>query len=391
MTAVCFYFQVHQPPRLRQYSVFETTRDYFDQDRNGAILRKVAHKCYDPATQLLLDLIEQHHGQFSVAFSMTGCVIEQLKTHAPQTLERFQALADTGRVEFLSETYHHNLSSLYSPEEFQEQIELHRDLIDETFGQHPRVFRNTELIYSDQIAHTIEDMDHYAGILAEGVDELLQSRSPNHVYTAPTREAIPLLLKHHNLSDDIAFRFSNPHWGGYPLTADRFADWIHASGGDCCNLFMDFETFGEHQWSQTGIFKFLAALPAAVLARGGSFLTPTEAIETYEPQGQYDAPQVTSWADSQRDASAWTGNAMQSSALQQIYRLESQIKKANDPSLLEDWRNLTCSDHFYYMCTKYFEDGQVHKYFNPYASPYDSYINYMNVLDHLRSRLDAQT
>ncbi len=388
MTAVCLYFQVHQPPRLRRYSVFDAARDYFDDARNRAILRKIAHKCYTPAADLLLDLIDRHDGAFCVAFSLTGCVIEQLRDYAPETLERFQALAETGRVEFLSETYHHSLACLYSPAEFRQQIELHRDLIDETFSQHPRVFRNTELIYNNALADTIDAMDHYAGALAEGVDGVLDGRSPNYVYAAP-HDGLPLLLKHHRLSDDIAFRFSDPQWDGYPLTADTFADWIHRSAGECCNLFMDFETFGEHQWAETGIFEFLAALPDAVLGRGDEFLTPTEIIDAFQPRDAYDVSQITSWADTERDASAWIGNAMQSSALEQLYQLETPVKRANDPQLLQDWRNLTCSDHFYYMCTKYFADGQVHKYFNPYESPYDSYINYMNVLDHLRERVEA--
>jgi len=391
MASVCFYFQMHQPLRLRRYSVFDTDNQYFDGPRNTHILRKVANKCYLPATKLLLDLARRHEGNFRVGFSMTGCVIEQLREHAPEVLDLFRELVATGCCEFLAETYHHSLSFLYSRDEFDQQIDIHTRLIEELFGQTPAVFRNTELIYNNDLAAYVAHMGRFTGVLTEGVDHVLGKRTPNHVYAPPGQIGPPLLLKNYRLSDDIAFRFSKHDWNQWPLTAEKYADWIAKAceTGDTINLFMDYETFGEHQWRETGVFDFLSALPGQVLDRGVGFMTPSECLESYEPVGEYDVPEVISWADTERDLSAWIGNAMQSSALQELYSLEEPIKKAGHPALLADWRMLTTSDHFYYMCTKYFDDGNVHQYFNPYESPYDSYINFMNVLDHLRTRMTS--
>jgi alpha-amylase len=389
MASVCFYFQMHQPRRLRRYSVFDADAQYFDTPRNSHIIRKVANKCYLPATKLLLRLALRHQGDFRVGFSMTGCVVDQLKRFAPEVLELFRELVDTGCCEFLAETYHHSLAYHYSTGEFDRQVDMHTRMIEDLFGQTPTVFRNTELIYNNDLAAHIARMGRFTGILAEGVDAPLNGRTPNHVYTPPGHPELSLLLKNYRMSDDIAFRFSNRDWSEWPLTAEKYADWIVNAGeeGQVVNVFIDYETFGEHQWQETGVFDFLAALPAMVLARGAGFTTPSESIESYEPVGVYDVTQMTSWADTERDLSAWMGNAMQSSALHELYRLEEPIKAAADPALLADWRTLTTSDHFYYMCTKYFSDGDVHQYFNPYESPYDSYINFMNVLDHLRTRM----
>jgi alpha-amylase len=391
MASVCFYFQVHQPPRLRRYSVFDADPNYFDEQRNRQIIRKVAHKSYLPITSLIEQLIQKHNGEFRVAFSLTGCVIDQFRRYEPDVLDQFVALAETGCCEFLCETSHHSLAFLYSADEFAEQVEMHALTIEDLFGQRPTVFRNTELIYSNELASRIAAMNRFRGILAEGADQVLGYRSPNTLYTPPGHPQLSLLLKNYRLSDDIAFRFSNRAWKEWPLTAETFAGWVNQinSSGQVCNLFMDVETFGEHQWRDTGIFDFLAALPGFVLRDGNDFKTPGECIEAYEPVGDYDVPQVISWADTERDLSAWLGNAMQSSALHELYKLEKPIKKTDDATLIEDWRKLTTSDHFYYMCTKYFEDGAVHKYFNPYESPYDSYINFMNVLDNLRTRMEA--
>lgn len=390
MASVCFYFQLHQPLRLRRYSVFESIADYLDHDRNRHILRRVAHKCYLPATKLLLEQIRRFDGRFRLAFSLTGTLVEQCRRHEPEVIEQFVQLAETGCVEFLNETYHHSLAFLYSKAEFDAQVDMHANMIEELFGQSPRVFRNTELIYSNELADYVAGRQMYRGIIAEGVDHLLGQRSPNHLYHPPGHADMPLLLKNYRLSDDIAFRFSTQDWREWPLTAEKYAGWLNQidHSGDLCGLFIDFETFGEHQWAETGIFEFLRKLPELVLANGDVFHTPGECIERYKPQGEYDAPSMISWADSERDLSAWIGNAMQSSALNELYKLEKKIKQKGDELLLADWRNLTASDHFYYMCTKFFADGDVHKYFNPYESPYDSYINFMNVLDHLRTRLE---
>lgn len=389
MPDVCFYFQVHQPRRLRRYSVFETEPTYFDDDANSRILRRVAQKCYLPATNLLLRQIERHGDRFTIAFSLTGQVIDQMQRWAPEVLDQFRKLSQTGCVEFLSETYDHSLASLYSPADFEHQVARHDELIDHLFGQSPSVFRNTELIYSNALAKTLAMAGRYRGVLAEGVDSVLDGRSPNHVYRSPGKAALPVLLKNHRLSDDLAFRFSDPSWPHYPLKPGTYANWIRDASGQVVNLFIDFETFGEHQWEQTGIFGFLQDLPDAVLSTGAKFLTPSQAIERYDPVDTYNAPQVTSWADTERDISAWQGNAMQSAALGELYAIEDAVKQTHDADLIRDWQSLSTSDHFYYMCTKHYADATVHAYFNPYESPYDAYINYMNVLDNLKGRLEA--
>ena len=383
------YFQMHQPLRLRQYSVFDTERDYFDDVHNVEILRKIAEKCYIPTTRLLLDLIRRHEGRFRLSLSASGVLIDQLRDHAPQVVDSLKALADTGCVEFLNETYHHSISFLYSRDEFRAQVEQHADLIEDLFGQSPTVFRNTELIYNNDLAHYIESLGRHRGILAEGADHVLGGRNVNEVYCPPHTAGIKLLLKNYRLSDDIAFRFSNHEWSEFPLTAQKYANWVSRINGNgrVCNLFLDFETFGEHQWAETGIFDFVDELPGCLLKSGdNTFLTVGEAMDAYKAVDEFDVPHMISWADTERDLSAWLGNAMQSNALHELYKLEQDVKQSDDPDLLEDWRRLTTSDHVYYMCTKYYADGAVHKYFNPYESPYDGYINFMNVLDNLRTR-----
>jgi alpha-amylase len=389
MAQVCFYFQLHQPYRLRRYSVFDTTPDYFDDQQNAATLRKVAEKCYLPAGRLLLELIERHAERFRFSMSLSGVVLEQMEAYCPDVLDLLRRLTATGCVELLGETYHHSLAFLYSRAEFARQVELHRACIERLFGQRPRVFRNTELIYSNELAAFAANMG-FVGVAAEGVDRLLGHRSPTYIYTPPKMPQVALLLKNYRLSDDIAFRFGDRSWSHWPLTAERFGHWVHDVNGNgyVVNLFMDFETLGEHQWADTGIIDFLSHLPSAVFSRGDNgFMTLSEAIAAFPRDGVYDAPFLTSWADTERDLSAWLGNSMQSNALAELYRLESAVLGSGEEALACDWRRLQTSDHFYYMCTKYFADGDVHKYFNPYESPYDSYINYMNVLDNLRARL----
>ena len=389
MASVCFYFQVHQPFRLRRYSVFDTDRHYFDEQKNAEIMRKVAHKCYLPANRMMLETIRKHDGRFRVAYSITGEALEQFEQYAPEVLETFVDLAKSGCVEFLDETYNHSLAFLYSREEFRAQVELHRKKIKELFGQEPRVFRNTELIYNNDLAHFVSHMG-YDAILSEGADNILGHRSPNYVYRPPHATRLKLLLKNYRLSDDIAFRFSNRAWEQWPLTAEKFAQWVNQINGHgfLCNIFIDYETFGEHQWAETGIFDFMRHVPVEVLKHpDNNFMTPSQVIDSYEPVGEVDVPHMISWADTERDLSAWLGNAMQSNALHELYKLEGALKEKGDDELLADWRKLTSSDHFYYMCTKYWADGDVHKYFSPYESPYDSYINFMNVLDNIGARM----
>ena len=389
MPSVCFYFQVHQPMRLRHYTVFDQNDYYFDDYKNASICRKVANKCYLPANRLILDLINRFDGRFKVAYSITGVLLEQLLTFSPEVMSTFDALAETGCVEFLAETYYHSLSFLYSRNEFVDQVNKHSETINKYFGQKPRIFRNTELIYNNELATLIESTGKFDAIITEGADHILGYRSPNFVYKPKDCNNLKLLLKNYALSDDIAFRFSNRDWTQWPLTADKFSQWISDvnGNGNVVNLFMDYETFGEHQWEDTGIFDFMRHLPEAVLRHpDNNFKTPSEVVESYQPVGIVDVPHVISWADIERDLSAWVGNAMQSNAIHELYRLEKKIKKTDNEKIISDWRKLQVSDHFYYMCTKYFADGDVHKYFNPYNSPYDSYINFMNVLGNLNSR-----
>jgi alpha-amylase len=389
MASVCFYFQVHQPYRLRHYTIFDTRTDYFDQSKNAEVCKKVARKCYLPANQLLLELIEKYEGKFRAAFSITGVALEQFEQYAPDVLASFRRLAATGCVEFLAETYHHSLSFLYSHEEFVEQVNAHRQMIQDLFGQNPRVFRNTELIYSNGLAEVVEQMGGFKAIISEGADRILGYRSPNFVYRPPNSGKLKLLLKNYRLSDDIAFRFSNRGWSEWPLRADKFASWINAVNGNgfVVNLFVDYETFGEHQWEDTGVFEFLRHLPQEVLRHpDNDFKTPTEVADSFDAVGVVDVPNLISWADTERDLSAWLGNPMQQNAISELYRLERAVKELGDRDILTSWRRLQISDHFYYMCTKYFADGDVHKYFNPYDSPYDSFITYMNVLDNLKRR-----
>lgn len=403
MTSVCFYFQVHQPYRLRRYSVFDSDPFYFGNDANKQICEKVANKCYRPATRLILDLVKRYEGRFRVSYSISGTALEQFEAWCPDVIDLFQQLAATGACEFLGETSHHSLAFLFSREEFSEQVAMHDAQIKRLFGQEPKVFRNTELQFSNEVATHIGALGRYKAVICEGVDRLLGFRSPNYVYVPPGSRGNPkaarvkLLLKNYRLSDDIAFRFGNRGWPEWPLTTEKFAGWVNHINGDgyICNLFMDYETLGEHQWADTGIFQFLEALPEAIFRTNpghNDFLTPSEVIAKFDPVGEYDVPHMTSWADMERDLSAWLGNSMQENAGQEIYRLEGPVKArhaAGDEYILEDWRKLTTSDHLYYMSTKYWSDGDVHKYFSPYDSPYDAYINCMNVLDNLRARAEG--
>ncbi|MCX5826749.1 MAG: glycoside hydrolase family 57 protein [Deltaproteobacteria bacterium] len=398
MPAICLYFQVHQPCRLKRYTAFDIghDHDYEDREENRRLLEKVAERCYLPANALLSNLIRKHEGRFRVAFSISGVLLDQLTTYRPDVLESFQRLAETGCVEFLNETYYHSLSFLFSRDEFRAQVSRHRRKIKELFGQDGKTFRFTELIYNNDLAREAESLG-YEVILAEGAEALLDDRSPNRVYRASWDGAgdgrIKLLLRNYRLSDDVSFRFSNRGWQEYPLTVGKYAHWIHGENGagTVINLFMDYETFGEHQWADTGIFRFLEKLPGGILKhRDFVFATPAEIAGTVESVDSIDAPELSSWADTERDLTAWLGNAMQQDAAGTLYGLEATVKACKDTILLDSWRKLQTSDHFYYMCTKWFADGDVHKYFNPYPSPYDAYINYMNILDDLSKQVKKE-
>ncbi len=354
-------------------------------------MRKVAEKCYLPANRTLLNLIRKHGDDFKVSFSISGTALEQFQRYAPDVLESFAELVQTGRVELLAETYAHSLSALKSRAEFERQIRMHDRRMKALFGYTPRVFRNTELIYADKIGRWISDMG-YKAVLTEGADHILGWRSPNYLYKASADNELNMLLKNYHLSDDIAFRFSQRDWAGWPLTTDKFVTWLQAIPAEeqIVNLFMDYETFGEHQWHSTGIFQFLEHLPDAVFGNSGfRFVTPSEAISELTPAAELSMPYAVSWADEERDLSAWLGNPIQDDAFNSLYKLEQRVNACNDPVLHRDWLLLQTSDHFYYMCTKYFADGDVHKYFNPYESPYEAFINFMNVLSDFELRLDA--
>ena len=392
MVKICFYFQVHQPWRLRNYNIFDIGKNhnYFDDDKNKEIMQKVARKSYIPMNNLLLKLIKQHKGEFKISFSISGVALEQFEAFAPKVLESFNELAKTGCVEFLAETYYHSLSFLFSKEEFKYQVKMHSDKIKELFGVTPKVFRNTELVYSNEVAEVISALG-FKVVLAEGAEKILGWKSPNFVYSAPNNK-VKVLLKNYKLSDDIAFRFSNKSWNEHPLTVDKYSKWINnANGcGDVINLFMDYETFGEHQWEDTGIFEFMNYLPNKLLSHpDNSFVTVSEAAEL-PVRDVIDFPYFVSWADTERDLTAWLGNDIQKSAINDLYKFESFIKKSQSKELIEAWRKLTTSDHFYYMCTKWFNDGDVHKYFSPYGSPYDGFIVFMNVLNDIAIRLKQE-
>ena len=389
--SICLYFQVHQPTRLRLYRFFDIGKDshYYDDFANRTILRRVAQKCYLPMNALMLQLLKQYKGKFRIAYSISGSAMEQFQRFAPEVIDSFRSLAATGCVEFLAETYSHSLSSLSSTTEFKKQVKLHAATIQKHFGVKPTAFRNTELIYSDAIGATVADMG-YNVMLTEGAKHILGWKSPNFVYVNAINPRMKLLLRNFSLSDDIAFRFSNSAWGGWPLTADKFADWALAAleKDDVLNLFMDYETFGEHQNAASGIFDFMGALPDAILARSLAFRTPTEAAAMHQPVAPLHVPFPISWADEERDTSAWLGNELQEEAFNKLYALEGDVYKTKDDNLIAAFRRLQESDHMYYMCTKFFSDGAVHSYFNPYDTPYEAFINYMNVLSDFEIRVE---
>jgi alpha-amylase len=390
MVSICFYFQVHQPFRLSRYQVFDigSEKSFFDEEKNQAIMQKVAKKCYLPANATFLELLKKYPA-LKISFSFSGVFLEQCELYAPEVLKSFQELVKTGQVELLGETYHHSLAFLYDQEEFDAQIKLHQEIIERLFKVTPTVFRNTELIYNNALAQKIEEHG-YKAILLEGWDHYLGWRSPNFVYR-PVHGKIALLLKNYRLSDDIAFRFSNKEWKEHPLSVEKYAGWINDinGNGDMVNLFMDYETFGEHQWKDTGIFKFLQHLPGELLNHpDNNFKWPSE-LANFPQRDVLDIHAPLSWADVERDVSAWLGNDMQKSAITKLYALGESIKKHGDPTLLATWRKMQTSDHYYYMCTKWFNDGDVHKYFNPYQSPYDGFIYFMNILKDLQHKVQA--
>ena len=388
--SICLYFQVHQPTRLRLYRFFDIGKDshYYDDFTNRTILHRVAQRCYLPMNRILLDLIKKHGGAFKVTFSITGSALEQFDRYEPEVVDSFRELAATGNVEFLAETYYHSLSSLASEGEFKHQVEKHVKTIEDHFGVTPKAFRNTEMIYSDSIGRMVYSLG-FKTMLTEGAKHILGWKSPDYVYTDPLENRLKLLLRNYSLSDDIAFRFSDRGWDNWPLTGEKFLSWLKAADGDIINLFMDYETFGEHQRESSGIFDFMRYLPDVVLGDGSfEFTTPSAATRKYKAIAEIDVPDPISWADEERDVTAWLGNELQQDAFNKLYEQSEKLALLNDPVLWEEFGHLQESDHLYYMSTKFFSDGEVHRYFNPYNTPYEAFINYMNALSDFILRID---
>ena len=388
--SICLYFQVHQPTRLRLYRFFDIGKDshYYDDFANRTILKRVAQKCYLPMNDLLLKAVTKHKGKFKVAFSISGSALEQFDRYAPEVIESFRRLAETGCVEFLCETYNHSLSSIGSPAAFKHQVEKHKAAIEKYFGVKPTAFRNTELIYSNSIGAMVHGMG-FNTMLTEGARHIMGWKSPNYIYRDENCEELNLLMRNYTLSDDIAFRFEDRGWSEWPLTADKYLAWLKAADGEIVNLFMDYETFGEHRSVDSGIFDFMRALPDVVVADGSlEFVTPSEAVVKHKAADDISVPQPISWADEERDLSAWLGNELQQDAFNKLYALEEKLLLLDRQELWADYGHLQESDHLYYMCTKFFSDGEVHKMFNPYDTPYEAFINYMNVLSDFSIRVN---
>lgn len=393
MADISLYFHMHQPMRLKPFSIFDigSGTDYFDIDdkydfSNGRVMKKITEKSYSPMLSLLYHLLTKQK-DFCFALSITGVVIEQMKHYSPEVFDLLKKVVGTGRVEIVSETYYHSLASLYSPTEFLTQVSKHNRLIQDEFGITPNVFRNTELIFTNKVALLVKEMG-FKGMLAEGADKVLNGRSPTRLYRSV--DGLPLLLKHYKLSDDIAFRFSESHRSNKPLTAETYSHWISSSfcAGDVVNLFMDFETFGEHQWADTGIFSFFEHFVHQFIRTGNRFISLAESIDSRDVEDTFSSEEPVSWADVDRDITAWRGNSLQVDVLKKIYELEKAVFDKGDAALIEDWRRMQTSDHFYYMCTKWANDGDVHAYFSPYGSPFMAYCNYNNALADLRLRTE---
>ena len=393
MKSVCLFFQVHQPFRHRRYRFFDIGNDhyYYDDYSNETIMKRVAEKSYLPTNNLLLKLADELEGKFKVSFSITGMALEQFELYAPEVIESFQKLAKTGCVEFLSETYSHSLASLQDTDIFKEQVKLHSNRIFGLFGHRPRVFRNTEMIYSDEIGEQVAAMG-YQAMLTEGAKHVLGWKSPNFLYVNAINPRLKILMRNFKLSDDISFRFSNSGWSEFPLTADKFLSWLENLGEkeEVVNIFLSYESFGERQPKESGIFDFLEDVSKKIVERKKfRFSTPSEVIEELQPISVVSVPHAISWADEERDLSAWLGNKMQKEAFSKLYYLKAQMNLCTDPELNKIWNYLQVSDHFYYMSTKYFSGGVEKSQFNPFDSPYEAFINYMNVLSDFKIRLNA--
>ncbi|MEM2103460.1 MAG: DUF5752 family protein [Candidatus Bathyarchaeia archaeon] len=392
MTDIVFVFEVHQPHRLRKEffwngELFKRVRKkeflpyYFDLTLDREIFQRACKKCYFPANQIILNLIDKHKNdkkQVKFSFSLSGTFLEQCEMFNKDLLESFKQLADTGCTEFLSQTYYHSLAGLYPEKsEFIEQVKMHRQTVKDLLGYTPRIFENTELIYNNAIAKKAEEQG-FIGIYAEGAERILHGKSPNYIYKPKGCKKIKVLLRNYKLTDDVGFRFSARWWSEWPLTAEKYAGWLAAALGQCINIFPDYETFGEHHWPETGIHEFLKHLPIEILKYEHLHMaTPSEVAAKYEHVGEIDVPEhggTVSWADTNRDTSGWLGNAMQWAYYTSVKRFEPLVKESEDKDFLRIWRYFQTSDHLYYMFTAGGAPGEVHSYFNPFKTPVDAYI-----------------
>lgn len=393
MRDIVLYLHLHQPKRVRPYTIFDIgeRHDYFasyeQQTDNQALFAKVAHKSYRPMLSLLRRLVDAQEN-FSVNLSVSGVWLEQCEAWDPSLLNDLKDLAATGKVEFAAETYYHSLSFFYSRFEFVKQVKMHEQALEKYFHVKPTIFRNTELAYNNQLGQWAEEAG-YKALLTEGWDPILNWRSSHYLYSPQGTSNVALFLKDYRLSDDLAFRFSNKQWTEWPLTAEKYKSWIDSLPAEekLVNLFMDFETFGEHQWQETGIFEFVEEFANSWCQSGNRFATFSQALNTHRVHDVVDMPNTVTWADKERDLSAWLGNAMQQEAADALYRLEDSVLRSDDDQLIHDWRLLQASDHLYYLSTKWLDDGNVHAYFSPYDSPYDGFLHYMNAIRDIRYRI----
>ena len=392
MKSICFCFEVHQPFRFKKYRFFDIGNDhyYYDDYTNETLMHNSAELSYIPANKVLLELIKKYKGTFKVSFSITGTAIEQFNLYAPEVLDSFRKLAKTGQVEFLSETYSHSIASVKDEELFAEQIKKHDELIKKYFDVSPVIFKNTELIYNDRIGKIVADLG-FKGMITEGAKHILGWKSPDFLYCNVINPRLKILLRNVALSDDLSYRFSNKSWNKYPLTAEKFVDWMNADDkSEIINLFINYESLGKRQPASSGIFDFFKKLPEVVINSGKlKFATPSEVVDEYQPVSSVHVPNTISWADEEKDMAAWLGNEMQEESFNKLYALSEKMKMVKNKDMIRDWNYLQTSDHFYYMCTKVFSDGEVHDSFNPYESPYEAFINYMNVLNDFTLRLDT--
>ncbi|MEG1543388.1 MAG: glycoside hydrolase family 57 protein [Tannerellaceae bacterium] len=389
MKTICFYFQIHQPFRLKRYRFFDIGNDhyYYDDFQNEEIIRRIAERCYLPANKTIMDMIKTSGGKFKVAFSISGTALEQMEIYTPEVIDSFKELAATGNVEFLAETYSHSLASLGDPEEFKDEVKRHKEKIHTLFGVKTKVFRNTELIYSDDISDQVYKLG-FKGMLTEGAKHILGWKSPNYIYTSSIQPQLKLLLKNDRFSEDLSLRFSNYSWNEYPLTADKYISWIASTpeSEQIINLFMNYEVLGSLHPAETGIFEFFKALPRFAAEKNIGFSLPSEIFTLLKPVDAISVPYPMSWVDEEKDCSSWLGNVLQQEAFRKINEIGERVRLCEDRRIKQDWDYLQSSDHFYYMGTKHMGG----RGFSPYDNPYDAFNNYMNVLADFIVRVNAQ-